>query len=258
MECPEALRAQAYFDGELDAGSSIEVERHLARCASCRSKLQDLEHVRTVIRQISSDSVPSELRQQIDQALDREDGAGHASRSPAARIGWRWNPFWTGALTGVAATAAVALLAFSMLSSSANDTLLHDLTADQMRSLMASHLIDVVSTDRHTVKPWFAGHADVSPVVADFEQQGYRLLGGRADYLDGQRSAVVVYQHGRHVINVFAWLAPKAPLPGDTTRSGYHMTFWRAGDLEYSAVSDTSWRELRVLRQLLQDSDRGE
>ena len=83
--------------------------------------------------------------------------------------------------------------------------LLDDLVADHTRSLLGSHLIDVVSTDRHTVKPWFAGRTDVSPVVADFADHGYRLVGGRADYLDHQRAAVVVYQHGAHVINVFSW-----------------------------------------------------
>lgn len=256
MDCPESLRTQAYFDGELDASSSIEIERHLARCASCRSKLQDLEYVRTIVRETPTGPSPSELRRKIHRSLDREDRAGrsNASRSPSARRRWGWNPFWTGALAGVAGTAAVALLAFAVMPRTLNDPLLHDLTADHVRSLMASHLIDVVSTDRHTVKPWFAGHADVSPVVADFAQQGYRLIGGRADYLDGQRSAVVVYQHGRHVVNVFAWQATKEPLPTDTTRRGYHMTFWRVGDLDYCAVSDTSWPELRALTQLLEGS----
>src|SRR5439155_1224654 len=82
---------------------------------------------------------------------------------------------------------------------------------------------------------------DVSPVVADFAQQGYRLIGGRADYLDHQRSAVVVYQHGAHVINVFSWSAGRGSLPGNATRSGYHLAFWKAGDLEYCAVSDPGW-----------------
>ena len=131
--------------------------------------------------------------------------------------------------------------------------LLDDLLAAHVRSLMPSHLVDVVSTDQHTVKPWFAGHTDVSPVVADFGQQGYRLIGGRADYLDHQRSAVVVYQHGAHVINVFSWSAGRGSLPGNATRSGYHLAFWKAGDLEYCAVSDTGWDELLGLVRLLRD-----
>jgi anti-sigma factor RsiW len=249
MDCAESLRTQAYFDGELDASSSLEVERHLERCPSCRARLQDLEYVRSAIRQMPSEPTPAQLRQRINRALDHEDSANRDSRSKSTR--WGWNPFWVGAFSGVASSAAAALIAVILIPSG-NETLLHDLTANQMRSLMPSHLIDVVSSDQHTVKPWFAGHADVSPLVADFAQEGYTLIGGRADYLSGQRSAVVVYQHGRHIVNVFAWLAAKQPLPADSTRNGYHMTFWRAGDLDYCAVSDTSWPELHALKQLIQ------
>jgi anti-sigma factor RsiW len=90
-------------------------------------------------------------------------------------------------------------------------------------------------------------------VVADFAQQGYTLVGGRADYLDHQRSAVVVYQHGAHVINVFSWAGDGSRLPADATRNGYHLAFWKAGDLEYCAVSDTGWDELMGLVRLLRD-----
>ena len=107
------------------------------------------------------------------------------------------------------------------------------------------------STDRHTVKPWFAGHADVSPTVTDFSDQGYKLIGGRADYFDRQRAAVVVYQHGAHVINVFSWSADGARLPKDTTRNGYHLAFWKIGNLNYCAVSDTGWDELAKLESLM-------
>jgi anti-sigma factor RsiW len=102
------------------------------------------------------------------------------------------------------------------------------------------------------VKPWFAGHADVSPVVADFDQQGYRLIGGRADYLDRQRAAVVVYQHGSHVINVFSWATDQRGVPKNTTRNGYHLAFWKTGNLLNCAVSDTAWDELMGLVRLLQ------
>jgi anti-sigma factor RsiW len=88
-----------------------------------------------------------------------------------------------------------------------------------VNSLLSTHLIDVVSTDKHTVKPWFSGHSDVSPLVADFEPQGYKLVGGRVDYLEHQRAAVVVYRHGAHVINVFSWAATQRSLPGKVTRN---------------------------------------
>jgi anti-sigma factor RsiW len=130
--------------------------------------------------------------------------------------------------------------------------LLDGVVEAHVRSLASGHLTDVISTDRHTVKPWFAGHADVSPAVADFAAQGYRLVGGRADYLDHQRVAVLVYQHGAHVINVFSWSADRHSLPRRASRDGYHMMSWQAGDLQYCAVSDAGWEELTTLSGLLQ------
>ncbi len=150
---------------------------------------------------------------------------------------------------GAAIAAALALLVFSP---ALTTPLVDELVAAHVRSLMPSHLIDVVSTDQHTVKPWFAGHADVSPVVADFAAEGYRLVGGRADYFEQQRSAVVVYQHGAHVINVFSWATSRPALPKDSLRNGYRMVFWRAGNLDYCAVSDTGRDELLGLVRLLQ------
>jgi anti-sigma factor RsiW len=162
-------------------------------------------------------------------------------------------PFWVGALGGAGGTAIAATFAFLLLAPRFANPLLDQLVSAHVRSLMPSHLIDVVSTDKHTVKPWFTGHADVSPQVADFEPQGYRLVGGRVDYLDHQRSAVVVYQHGAHVINVFSWADRERALPADATRNGYHFAFWKAGDLDYCAVSDTGWDELLGLVRLLRD-----
>jgi anti-sigma factor RsiW len=174
---------------------------------------------------------------------------------PSGRVlpNWRMRSLWAGALGGAGATAIAATFAFLLFAPRFTNPLLDELVSAHVRSLMPSHLIDVVSTDKHTVKPWFAGHADVSPVVADFEPQGYRLIGGRVDYLEHQRSAVVVYQHGAHVINVFSWAGHERALPADVTRSGYHLAFWKAGDLEYCAVSDAGWDELVGLVRLLKE-----
>ena len=324
MRCAESLRVQAYFDAEVDAVSAAAIERHLEHCAECRALLQDLEHVRTVLRRDSAYvRAPMELRTKIMRALDQEsaaetsvaDGTPTAEGTAAQRGGpalegtsaegasalegmpalvgtptsegpsasgvsalkgipahegtalsrgtmrpieraspkRRIRPFWVGALSGAGGAAIAATFAFLLLVPRLTNPLLDELVSAHVRSLMPSHLIDVVSTDKHTVKPWFAGHADVSPVVADFEPQGYRLIGGRVDYLEHQRSAVVVYQHGAHVINVFSWAGLERPLPADVTRSGYHLAFWKAGDLEYCAVSDTGWDELLGLVRLLKE-----
>jgi anti-sigma factor RsiW len=251
MQCPEALRTQAYFDGEVDAVAAAAIEQHMEGCAQCREFLQDLERTRSALRRdLTHFRASPALRARIEAALDQESSAYARRPSPSGRARWRTPSFWTGAMSGVGASAVAAalLLFFTPLLS---HPLVDDLVSAHVRSLMPAHLIDVASTDRHTVKPWFAGHADVSPLVADFADQGYRLIGGRVDYLDHQRAAVVVYQHGAHLVNVFSWAADDNRLPASTTRDGYHLFFWRTGDLAYCAVSDTGWNELEGLVQLL-------
>jgi anti-sigma factor RsiW len=259
VQCAESLRVQAYFDGEVDALSAAEIERHIEHCAECRALLQDLGKVRSALRDgITYVAAPQALRTQILQALDQEDDA-QASPAPARpkqrqapqSRAWRGRSFWTGAFSGIGGAALAATIAFFVVMPVVSP-LSNELVNAHVRSLMPAHLIDVVSTDKHTVKPWFAGHADVSPVVSDFESQGYRLVGGRADYIEHQRSAVVVYQHGAHVINVFTWAAG-GRLPSNTTRSGYHLAFWQQGDIQYCAVSDTGWDELLGLVRLLRE-----
>jgi anti-sigma factor RsiW len=260
VRCAESLRVQAYFDAEVDAVSAADIELHIEHCDECRALLRDLEQVRTVLRRDSAYvRAPAAFRAKLMLALDEESALDEetalAKGTPRPRVraaqSRRLRSFWVGALGGVGGTAIAATLAFFLLVPRLTNPLLDELVSAHLRSLMPTHLIDVVSTDKHTVKPWFAGHTDVSPVVADFEQQGYKLIGGRADYLDHQRSAVVVYQHGAHIINVFSWAGNERALPGDVTRSGYHFAFWKAGDLEYCAVSDTGWDELLGLVRLL-------
>jgi len=254
MPCAESLRVQAHFDGEVDALSAPDIERHMEDCAECRAQLQELEQTRAALRRdLTYVRTPPELRARIMRALDEESAVNAPRPQLRGRKTWQMRPFWAGAASGAGSAAIAATLAFFLLVPVFTNSLVDDLVGAHVRSLMATHLIDVVSTDRHTVKPWFAGHTDVSPLVADFAPQGYRLIGGRADYVAHQRSAVVVYQHGQHFINVFSWAAGQSALPRNTTRNGYHLAFWRAGDLEYCAVSDTAWDELLGLVQLLRD-----
>jgi hypothetical protein len=169
MQCAESLRVQAYFDGELDAPAAADIERHSENCAECRALLEDLKQVRTALREeLTYRRAPPALRAQISRSLDKE-GTGSRQRP---------SPFWKGAFSGIGGTALAAGIAFFLLAPPLTNPLLDDLVSAHVRSLMPDHLIDVVSTDKHTVKPWFAGHTDVSPVVADFDSQGYRLVGG--------------------------------------------------------------------------------
>jgi anti-sigma factor RsiW len=242
VDCAESLRVQAYFDGELDAPAAADVEGHLATCSQCQALIQELEAVHRLVRAHAAPlPVPQLLRARIMRSLD--------SRPPA-----RARPFWIGVLSGVGGSAIAAAMAFLLIGPIHNDRLQDELVADHTRSLLSSHLIEVVSTSQHTVKPWFAGRTDVSPVVVDFASQGYPLLGGRIDGLDHHRVPVVVYRHGPHFINVFTWAATSDRVPHDTTRNGYHLAFWQDGNLVYCAVSDTGWPELQALVSLLRDA----
>jgi len=252
MACAESLRVQAYFDGELDALAALELERHLEGCGACRALLKDLEGLRLALRRDLSPAVTPALRARIARSLDREAEVEAPGAPRPQRTRTLARTFWLGAFSGLTAGAAAAAVLWALVAPLLGSALPESLVAAHVRSLMPAHLIDVESTDQHTVKPWFAGHADVSPVVADFAPQGYRLLGGRADYLEHQRAAVVVYQHGAHVINVFSWAQRGGGLSRHMTRNGYRMIFWNNGDLQYCAVSDTGWDELGRLVQLLQ------
>jgi anti-sigma factor RsiW len=239
MACPELLHTQAYFDGEVTATAAADAQRHIEICAECQALLNDLQQVRALLRGgAERTEVPVQLRTRITVSLERKV-------PPRA--------FWIGMLGGVGVSAVAAAVAFLVIGPLFNHGLVRAIVADHSRSLLSAHLIDVVSTDQHTVKPWFAGRTDVSPVVVDFAAQGYRLIGGRIDSLDQRRVPVVVYQHGAHFINVFTWAVDTAGMPRDTTRSGYHLAFWRVGNLEYCAISDTGWNELNVLVTLLRD-----
>src|SRR5277367_1582599 len=174
MPCTEALRTQEYFDGELDASASVDVERHLETCADCPSLLADLESTRRLIReQAPYHRADDALRKRIADSFRREGGD-----RPTVR---RWATanlrFLSGAASGSAATALAAALVVFALLPPPSSLLVGDLMNAHLRSMMSDHLVDVVSSDRHTVKPWFAGHTDVSPPAVDFADQGYKLVG---------------------------------------------------------------------------------
>lgn len=249
MLCNEAQRVQAYFDGELESGESVVIEQHLVHCGACAALIRDLQSTRDALReQISYYRANDGLRDKVIQAL-----GGEFAPPPKRRLlGDRH--FWWGMGAGFTPAAIAAALLISLNSLSSTDQMAADLVNAHLRSLVSDHLIDVASSDQHTVKPWFAGHADVSPPAVDFPQSDYRLVGGRVDYVDGHRAAVVVYRHGAHVINVFAWPENAGVPPQLTTHNGYHIACWRSGDLESCAVSDTAVDELLALTRLLKNS----
>lgn len=134
--------------------------------------------------------------------------------------------------------------------SSPSDRLTSELIDAHVRSLLPGHLMDVVSSDRHTVKPWFAGKTDLAPAVLDLSDQGFPLLGGRLDYIDGHSVAALAYGRRLHTINLFVWRSGQDESPnGSFAARGYNLVHWTKGGLSYWAVSDVALSDLEAFRE---------
>jgi len=248
MSCPELLRTQAYLDGELDGVAASEAERHIETCADCQQASADAAQLSDAIRsELAPHRAPEALRAQIGAMLDEET-------APRVVVPFKRRNFWYGALSGAGAMAAAASVAFMLALPPSAETLAQSITDDHTAALTSGHLIQIASSSHHVVKPWFAGKVDVSPPTPDFPDQNFVLAGGRVDQVAGSKAAVVIYKHGRHVIDLFVWPDKGTVLPGNATRHGYHSIFWKSGDLNFAAVSDTERRELEKFVQLIRST----
>jgi anti-sigma factor RsiW len=249
MTCAQALPLlSAYFDRELDVAKSLEVEGHVRECDRCAAAL---EHHAALRASLSAAALaytpPRGLERRVRKALRSEARPwGLPVLAP-----WRW------AAVPVAATVAAAFFwsgAIHRSGTSAGDVVLAELVSGHVRSLMADHLVDVATSDQHTVKPWFNGKVDFAPPVIDLTASGFPLVGGRLDYIAGRPVAVLVYQRHQHVVNVFIW--PSAHAEGRGPRSvasqGYHLLQWTQSGLTFWAVSDVNGADLESLARHLQ------
>jgi len=230
MPCDDLSRTQLLLDGELEGQDARAAEAHLETCAECTALAADTRAIRGAVQgQATRYSAPDLLRAKVRRDV--------MAPGTARRF------FWLGAVTGggVAALAACVAGLLLFLPPSA-ETLADKITDSHVQALMNGPLIQVASSDHHTVKPWFAGKIDLSPAVEDFTAQGFALRGGRLDRADGYPAAVIVYGHDKHVIDLYVWHGSRAA--ESATRHGYHVISWQAGDLDYSAVSDTDMKEL--------------
>jgi len=245
------VQVDAYLDGELAAVDARELEAHLAQCAECTRFRDERLALRAAIATgIPRFQAPAALRERIRGAA----ATGARTRAPR-RFGVRewWRP-----LALAASLAAVALGSWTLARQrAAGEALADDVLASHIRSLMPGHLTDVLSSDQHTVKPWFNGRLDFSPRVDDFAGRGYPLLGGRLDYVAGRTVAVLVYGRRQHVINVFVWPSGRGPSggPGTRDRQGYHLLHWTTADDTYWVASDLGVTELQEFAQLLRQGD---
>jgi anti-sigma factor RsiW len=250
MNCEEAsILLHALIDGELDAGHAREVEAHIASCPACAAQLREFQEFRDRLRPAGSRAAPAALRARIEGKLPAPRASG-ASRRSVLR------GFALGATASALAASGVLVM---VMRGDDERRVLGEFVSAHLRSLQAQHLIDVESSDQHTVKPWFNGRLDVAPPVIDLTAQGFALLGGRLDYVDAKPVAAIVYRRRVHVINLFC-----APAPGRTRHAakveslhGFNVRSWTENGLNLWAVSDINADELAEFGEKFEAALRG-
>lgn len=234
MTCNDAQAfLAAYIDDELGVADVIRIEQHLAGCAPCRAACDEVLSLRANLAGLSY-KPPSGLalraRERVRQAARKE--VGHKRQ------------YWTAAAAAIVIVAGLGLLLVT--SPSQRSPAAAEIFAAHLRSLQAAHLLDVPSSDRHTVKPWFQGKLDFAPPVRDLASSGWILQGGRLDYVNGRAVAALVYQRRKHIINVFVW--PDRGRADDLIlrqdHRGYHLLHWSDSAMTYWLISDLDPAEL--------------
>jgi anti-sigma factor RsiW len=245
-----------YSDGELDLVRSLEIEEHLRTCPACAQELREQQTLRKNIRSANLyHRAPEALRARMIAAAAPTRGR---EQSREATVPFRMARRSVFEWYAVAAAILIALaLGIRIIPGALNvrqgNLVAEELVASHIRSLQPGHLMDVVSTDQHTVKPWFDGKIDFAPPVRDLAEQGYPLIGGRLDYVGGRDVAALVYQVRKHYINVFIWPddGRQAKLPEFSSTQGYNMVCRSNGGMRLCGVTDANAEDLRQLMQLL-------
>jgi anti-sigma factor RsiW len=238
MSCAKTeILLHALLDGELDAGHARDVEGHLQGCPRCAAQFRahrDMQQAMSAAQ--LRYAAPMSLRRRIEMALPLAPPRAANRRSVLK-----------GFVLGTAlSTAMAASLMVAVIRTDQDQRLLGDVIMAHVRSLQGEHLTDVQTSDQHTVKPWFNGKVDVAPPVVDLTAQGFRLIGGRLDYINGRAVASIVYRRRTHVINLFVAQGTGQQLRGSNeTMQGFNIRRWTAQGLEFFAVSDVNAEELQ-------------
>ncbi len=245
------LMLHGFVDNELDAAHSLQIERHVATCPHCAQQLESLQALKQRIAQPGVHwRTPDHVRAQVLAAISREAARAPAPRQATTEFSalefvrkWLFVP-------SLAALAASLFLVVGPMSD--RSPVGDEVVASHVRSLLVDHLTDVATSDQHTVKPWFNGKIDFAPPVVDLVREGFPLQGGRVDYIGGRVVAALVYKRQSHVINLFVWPvssdATTATVRTASSRDGYNLENWRAGGLNFWAVSDGNADDLARFR----------
>src|SRR5438128_4492966 len=255
MNCKQAeTLVAAYTDDEVDALRSHSIRKHLPGCAGCAARRQSIMALRARIRAevpyfVASPALHARVRATV--------GAVRASAPPQSRpTGARWRWLTGGVLAGCAASVFAWMLGTTILAWRANEDFAVAAVAAHVRATLGDHLIEVASSDRHTVKPWLSARLDYSPPVQDLANEGFALIGGRLDYLERRPVATLVYRYRQHTIDVFVRPeTSRAPTCALRTVRGFNVASADGASLDWLAVSDAEPAVLSAFVQRLARED---
>lgn len=253
MSCQKTQELiHGYLDGELDLVRSLEVEQHMHECEICARNYRSQTTLRSSLK---NDSLyypaPEQLKKRIQLSVRKEAKSEMAPRG----FGWRWLTVGASLAFMLLIGVVVWRLMPGSIRPSGDELLAQEIVSDHVRSLQVpGHLTDVLSSDQHTVKPWFDGKVDFAPPVRDFASQDFHLYGGRLEYLNNRAVATLIYQRRLHYINLFIWPADQGGTTGEVAiqRQGYNLVHWSGSGMNFWAISDLNSVELREFARLVQ------
>jgi anti-sigma factor RsiW len=252
------LQMNAFVDRELELGRQLEMEERLRSDEGLARRIEELGQLRTAIREGASyHAAPTSLRRRLGGSLAPDQPK--RTRAPvdvaaAIRQWFDWRPL-------VASFAVVAIVAtaanVTWLRSEQDTHLLDDVVASHVRSTLGEHLVDVASSDHHTVKPWLSSKLDFSPPVNELPIPGSVFLGGRVDYLDGHPVAALVYRQGPHVVNSFVWPSSAArEKPAFAEVRGFQTAHWSSSGMAHWVISDVNRNEFSTVVEAIRAGGR--
>ena len=256
MNCKQAQTlVAAYADDEVDALRTYSIRKHLLGCVGCAARYRSMLELSARIRaEVPRFTASPALRARVQATI----GAVHAS-VPLKRLstGERWRWLTGGVLAGCTASIFAWMLGTTVLAWRASEDFAVAAVASHVRATLGDHLIEVASSDRHTVKPWLAARLDYSPPVRDLANEGFTLIGGRLDYLERRPVATLVYRYRQHTIDVF--VRPEAssytPMSAVRTVRGFNVARANGQSMDWLAVSDAEPSVLSTFVQRLAGDD---